>query len=93
MEPRLDGIKNGIVRIDQEVFGLDIADYVDKSQFEDRYLTQQFKDEYEYPLRSFLFQPINGVLLSLQISSNRSQIILLKFFNLYCISELHLRKQ
>ena len=63
MEPRLDGIKNGIVRTDQEFFGLDIAEYVDKSQFEDRYLTQQFKDDYEYLLRSFIFQPINGVTL------------------------------
>ncbi len=32
MEPRLDGIKKGTIQVEQEVFGLDIAEYVDTTQ-------------------------------------------------------------
>ena len=43
-----------------KVFDVDIAKYVAASQMED-YLNQGFKDRYEYPLRSFVFHPIDGV--------------------------------
>jgi len=43
-----------------QVFDVDIAKYVTTSQIED-YLTQGFKDRYEYPLRFFLFHPSVGV--------------------------------
>jgi len=50
-----------MIDTDQEVFELDIAEYVDVSMLEERYLSQQFKDDYEYLLRSFVLQPLNGV--------------------------------
>lgn len=33
MKPRLDGIKKGTIQVDQEVFGLDIAEYLDTALF------------------------------------------------------------
>ena len=45
-----------------KVFDFDIAKYVAASQIEN-YLSQGFKDRYEYPLRSFVFHPIKGVRL------------------------------
>jgi len=61
MEPRLDGIKKGTIQVDQEVFGLDIAEYMDTSLFEENYLKEGFKDSYDYLLRSFIFHPRNKV--------------------------------
>jgi len=43
-----------------KVFDLDIAEYVAASQIEE-YLSQEFKDRYEYPLRSFVFHQFVGV--------------------------------
>ena len=43
-----------------KVFDLDIAKYVAASQMAE-YLSQGFKDRYEYPLRSFVFHPFVGV--------------------------------
>lgn len=61
MVPRLIGTNGGIICTDQEVFELEIADYVGASLFEKRNLSQEFKDKYEYPIRSFVFQSLNGV--------------------------------
>jgi len=44
------------------LFDLDIAKYVAATQIEN-YLTQEFKERYEYPLRSFVLHPIEGVRL------------------------------
>ena len=49
-----------------KVFDLDIAKYVAASQMAE-YLSQGFKERYEYPLRSFVFHPLDGVRLELEI--------------------------
>lgn len=50
------------MRTNSEVFDLDIAKYVEaRSADMEEYLNLGFKELYEYPLRSFLFNPRVGV--------------------------------
>ena len=44
MEPRFDEIKKGIIQVDQEVFGLGIAEYVDTALCVESYLSMELKD-------------------------------------------------
>jgi len=63
MEPRLEAIKRKRICLEREVFDLDITNYEDISRMKDEHLSAEFKDCYEYPLRSFIFHLSDGVRL------------------------------
>lgn len=44
-----------------ELFDLDISKYEEVASAVDKYSSRGFKDSYEYPLRSFVFNPRVGV--------------------------------
>jgi hypothetical protein len=53
-------MKNGKIRIEREVFHLDFARYKDKSLI-GKFMTQEFMDNYKYPIHSYIFHPFYGV--------------------------------
>jgi len=61
MKPRLEGIDSRSTNFEREVFDLDIANYEDPSQVMEEYLADEFEARHEYPLRSFIFHPSDGV--------------------------------
>ena len=61
MEPRLEGIACRSISVEREVFDLVITKYEDPSLVIEEYLADEFEARYEYPLRSFIFHPSDGV--------------------------------
>ena len=61
MKPRLEAIKSKSIRIEREVFDLEITNYEEASQVMEDYLTKEYEECYEYPLYSFVFYPPDSV--------------------------------
>lgn len=61
MEPHLGGIEDQHIRLEEQVFCLDITNYKDAlPQIMEEYWAD-FPEFYEYPLHSFVFHPSSGV--------------------------------
>jgi len=54
--------RENAVRKEQEVFDLDIAEYEPLLERMEQNLSPDFKENYEYPLDSFIFHPRHRVI-------------------------------